>query len=449
MVLLALLSVAPLELGEVLDSVEAQFPALVAARADRTAAEGERQAAEGAFDPSWKTRATGVPVGGYPQVRVESVIEGATPLWGAQWFAGYRLGIGAFPDYYGERRTWSGGEFRAGVQVPLLRNGATDRRRVTLGRASLGQQASALFEAQQRLELRRVATVRYWEWRAAGARRAVAKALLDQTREREVQLARRATAGEVAAFEREENRRALIQREAAVVQAQRQVEQAALELSLFLRTPDGQPSVPDEARLRPELSSAQAEFPEGTAPEARPDVVRLELQKTQLEWEASFHRNQLLPGLDVGVAVAQDVGNSPGPAWNSLGKTELELTATLDVPVLWRAGLGRVKSAEAAVGKADAQLTLARDRARMEVEDARSGFKAAQRRVALAEDEVAAAERLERGERTRFELGESTLLLVNLREQATAEARLRQIDAWLDSHRAGAAMKAALGQLPR
>jgi hypothetical protein len=50
-------------------------------------------------------------------------------------------------------------------------------------------------------------------------------------------------------------------------------------------------------------------------------------------------------------------------------------------------------------------------------------------------------------EMRRFEAGEGTLLLVNLREQAAAEAALRNIDALAEWHKALAARRAALSEI--
>lgn len=439
---------APLSLGEVLTSADALFPALVATRAEADAADGERLAAEGGFDPVWRTRAWSVATGSYPQTRVDSVVEAATPLWGASVFGGYRLGVGKIQSYYTERETWSAGELRAGAVVPLLRNGPIDRRRATLARAELGQALAGLTVEQQRLELSRLAALRYWDWVAAGQRRAIARALLALAEARDAQLAARAGAGDVARFDREDNVRALLQRRALLVAAGRAVEQAALELSLYLRSPDGQPSLPDEGRLPlglPEVEALTADAPEA-ALARRPDVRRLHAQREQARVELRFLENQRLPALDVGVAVSGDLGAAPRPELAPLGPTELEVNAVLEVPLLLRGPSGRVQAARAAVAKLDAQLRLAEDRVRLELRDAASALAAAQERVALARSEVEAAAVLERGERTRFELGETSLLFVNLREQASAEARLREVDALLDAHRAGAALRVAAGE---
>jgi outer membrane protein TolC len=442
---------APLSLGEVLAAADAAFPSLVATRADVDAADGERLTAAGGFDPTWKTKATGVPVSGYPQARVDSVIEAPTPLWGASFFAGYRWGAGTFQDYYAGRETWTGGEVRAGASVPLLRNGPIDKRRAALAKAELQQRLAGLSLEQARLEVARLAAVRYWDWVAAGRKREVARALLKLAKDRDAQLSSRATAGDVAVFDRQDNLRALVQREGLLVQAQRAVENAAFELSLYLRDAHGEPVLPDDSRMPPGLPEPEPSLLDQADVDAalarRPDVQRLLTKKQQLEVELRLQKNQLLPGLDVGIAVSRDLGVSPRPEAAKLGLTEVEVNAMLDVPLLYRAPLGRIQSAQAEVSKVDAQLRLARDRVAVEVRDARSALAAALERARLARREVEVAEQLERGERTRFSLGDSTQLFVNLREQTTAEARLREVDALADFQKAVAALRLALGEL--
>lgn len=446
--LAAVLAAGPLSLGEVLASAEEAFPSLVAARADVDGAAADRLAADGAFDPTWRTRAWNVPVGGYPQTRVDTVVEAPTPLWGATFFGGYRLGLGPFQDYYGERTTFSAGELRAGAVVPLVRNGPIDRRRASLARAELGQRLAGLSVEQQRLEVVRAATFRYWEWVAAGQRREIARALLELARTRDAQLEGRARLGDVPVFERQDNLRALVQREGLLVQAQRNLEQAGFELSLYTRDTGAAPVQPGDDRLPSGLPEPGEEPAAGaTVDDAlarRPDVQRLANQRRQLEVELSFAQNQLLPALDVGVTVSQELGQSPEPKYDKLGKTELELSAVLEVPILYRAPIGRVRSAEAALARLDAQLKLARERVAVELRDARSALQAARQRITLTRREIELAVELEKGERARFALGDSTLLFVNLREQFTAEARSRELDALLDAHRALASLRAAL-----
>jgi outer membrane protein TolC len=123
---------------------------------------------------------------------------------------------------------------------------------------------------------------------------------------------------------------------------------------------------------------------------------------------------------------------------------EFEFSAMLDVPLVLRAPIGRIRSAEAGLARLAAQLRLNRDRVAADVKDARSALDAAKERVKFNRQEVDVARKLEAGERQKFELGDSNLLFVNLRETQSAEARLREIDALLDYHRAVAAFRAAV-----
>ncbi len=439
----------PLSLAELHISSERAFPSLVAAQADIASVEGERLSALGAFDPAWKTRGWVTPISGYPHMRLDSAVEVPTPLWGANFFAGYRLGQGKIPDYYRERETLSLGELRAGVAVPLVRNGPIDRRRAVLAKADLSADVARYSLEQQRLDVFRAAAHRYWDWVAAGRRREVAKQLLQIALERDAQLATRTQLGEVARFDRQDNERALAQRRAQATQAQRSLEQAAFELSLFLRDDEGQPVVPAQTRLPnsfPSLDGPGA-WPEADVEQAlsrRPDVQRMVKQTAQQAVEIEFAQNQVLPGLDIGVVFTQDIGSTSRPELAPLSQPEIEVSALLDVPLLYRSTIGRLQAARAAQTRIKAQVQLVRDRVAVDIQDALSAREAAQERITYAGQEVTVALQLEEGERTKMELGDSSLLFVNLREQATAEARLREIDAWADLHKAHALLRAAL-----
>ena len=124
LVLAVLLGAAPLRgsaseltLAEVLASVELSYPLFLSARLDRDLAEAELRAARGGFDPIWKTRAQIAPFGYYEYQRLDTYLEIPTPLYGATFSGGYRLGRGKIPDYDGKQETLSGGEVRAGLSV--------------------------------------------------------------------------------------------------------------------------------------------------------------------------------------------------------------------------------------------------------------------------------------------------------------------------------------------
>jgi outer membrane protein TolC len=403
--------------------------------------------------------------GYYDYGRVDIAVEQPTPFWGTSLIAGWRFGqgfspsgsgeYGGIPSYYGNLATFDAGEIRAGVSVPLWRNGPIDRRRASIRRAELGQRIASLSTEQQKIEAARAAAHRYWEWVAAGARVAIARDWYEIAKTRDAALGERAARGDIPAFEQLENRRTLIQREGAVVAATRSLEQAAIELSMYLRDARGEPVLASSSRLPPafpdaaEPSGMNVEASIERAHGARPEPARLSAQREQFDVERRFAENQMVPGIDLSLVGAKDLGSATAGMTEKQGAPRLEVGLTIDIPIPNRAARGRVAAARAGAEKVDVQARLVRDRIAADVRDAASASRAARLRVDVAHREVADAEELEAGERRRFELGDSTLLIVNLREQATAEARIREVDAKSDFHRAMASYRAALGELGR
>ncbi|MEY4578644.1 MAG: hypothetical protein RL701_3347 [Pseudomonadota bacterium] len=442
-------SMMPLRLDDVLASVERTFPLLKAAELDRAIATGDTLSAEGGFDVSWKTRATVTPVGYYENVRIESMFEKPTSLWGVSTFAGWKLGTGQFPIYDGRLQTLEYGELRAGVNVPLWRNSSIDRRRANLGRAELGKDIAALSIAEQRIQVRRAAAHRYWAWVAAGRRLVIAKELLQNVEGRDAGLGARVDGGDLPRVERTDNARAIEQRKAQIAVAQRGLEQAGIELALFLRDAEGKPLPPAPDRMPqnfPEPSAApmggsDLSFALSTRPEAR----RFQLQLRQNQVELDWAQNQLTPGIDLQLAGSQDFGRRL-EARPDLSKPVFEVSLLLDIPIQTRFMRGRRDVAAATVMRIGHQQAFARDRIEADVRDAHSGIRGAWDRIEAAKREVMLAVELEQAERTRFEQGDSHLLIVNIREQQTAEAELREIEAFFDYHRAVADLKAARGE---
>lgn len=436
-----------LGLDEVLRSVETSYPLLRAAELDRDIADGDLLAAQGGFDATWKTRASSTPLGYYNYHRVDSVVEVPTTLWGSTFFGGYRIGRGDFPSYYGSYETLSKGEFRAGVSVPVVRNGPTDRRRATIARAEAGQIIADKSVDQARLDLARTATTRYWDWVAAGRRLATVKKLLATAVERDAGLAARVQRGDLPAIERVDNQRTILSRQSQLVTAERQLQQAGFELALYLRGADGSPVQPSPDRLPeglPEptaLAGNEADLI-AAALAKRPEMARFEAQRRQLQAEVAYAKNQRLPAVDLQIVGSRDFG---ADAVYARRPTVLEASVLIDIPLQNRAATGRADAATAQLARLEAQARFARDRITTDVRDARSAIETARQRVDVARREVSLAVELERAERSRFELGDSTLLVVNLREQATADAALREIDALLDYQRAAASRRAAQG----
>jgi outer membrane protein TolC len=107
-----------------------------------------------------------------------------------------------------------------------------------------------------------------------------------------------------------------------------------------------------------------------------------------------------------------------------------------------------VQTAESQRERTELQRDLLRQRIEIDLKNAKRGLEVASVRFSISKREYELALHLEDGERKRFKNGESSILTVNLREQATAEARLRMIETLADAHRNHLALKTLIGTIP-
>lgn len=427
----------PLTLREVLESVDRHHPTIDGLQQRVVAAEGARLAAQGGFDPLLAARGSAL-AGYYQYGRLDVSIQQPTPIYGASFIAGYRLGRPfdeSFPGYYGYDRTLDGGEVRVGVTVPLLRDGSTDARRAGVSRAEYTVNAASGELEARRLRLLLAASEAYFRWVTAGQRYAVVSQLLALADERDTQLAQRIAAGAIPAIERLENRRAILERRGALVAARRQLERTAIQLSLYLRDGNGAPIVARASAVPVEFPALQPiSLDEAAAIELavsrRPELARTRNQRDAARIAAELAQNQLLPRLDISLTGSVDLGTTSDAALrDQLSPPVGEGLLTFSMPLALREPRGRLAAARAEVAVLEAELELARDTIAIEVRDALSAIAAARENAALAHDGAEVSAQLAQAERTRFEGGLTTLFIVNLREASAAEASIRELDA--------------------
>lgn len=442
-----------LTLDTVVQSALESFPSLLAAARRKDMAAGEKLAAEGGFDTSLKLQSRSSVAGIYENEMVDVGFEQPTPYWGATFFGGYRLGSGNFPVYEGKSQTADSGEFRAGVTIPLWRNRTIDRRRAGLAQAELAQLIAHHEYDALLLELQRIASQRYWDWVMAGRRLAAARELLSIAETRDAGLRARIASGDLPAIDATDNQRAILERRERVVAAERLLEQAAIQLSLYLRTPDGEPQLPQvedlpegfpEPRL-PERLDLRAATDEALS--RRPELKRLEQQRKNAEIERDLARNQRQPGVDLSLSGAQDLGVNPETQYYQINRTEMYVGVSVDLPVQQRVASGKIMSAEANLERIDADTRLIGDRIAAEVKDSLSALNAAIKRVRIASRHRETALQMEEGERSRYELGDSNLMFVNQRELASGDAAILAAEALNSFHKSVADYRFALGEL--
>jgi len=432
----------------VIDSVYASYPLLEAAFLSRAIADGEMLSARGAFDLKLTGGGTSGPLGFYKTNRFGT---GASqPLFsGGEIFGGYKIGRGNFQPWFGERETNNGGEFSAGIAVPLAQNRQTDARRAAFFRATYGRNAVEPGIQTQIIAFVWEASYSYWQWVAAGQNHQIARSLLEIAQQRNDGLRKRVNAGDLAPIELTDNRRLIVSRQAALIDARRKLQQSAIKLSLFLRTPEGRPTIPSEDQLPavfPEAASVDFERMDGDIQRAmsnRPELRFLDFSRRQFEVDLAQARNLYLPEVDAVLFTSQDTGAA---ASSIRDKTPFELEASLQVsvPLQRRKALGKIQSIEGKIAQLSAKVGFTQDKIATDVQEVYAALLAAIQRIARARESLELARTMEQAERRKFDLGDSNLLVVNLREKATADAARTVLQAMLDYFQAQADYRAAM-----
>ncbi|MEQ1633290.1 MAG: TolC family protein, partial [Planctomycetota bacterium] len=304
----------PLQLDVVLDSVIRRYPPYLSTLLERDLASGRLTQAMGAFDATLGAKVGGQVQGYYESTLGQSLLE--QPLaTGDTIYGGYRISDGNLPDY-DKNRTQDSGELVFGGRVPLLRDRSMDTRRTGVRQAEIDVMLADPTIARARIDYVRAATRTYFTWIAAGKRLVVAGELLRLATDRVESLQRGVDRQFLAPIDIADNERLIAQRRVFVQNAERQFQQVALELSLFLRDADDAPLVPGKERLPtdvPEPTRLQdaLDADVATAMRQRPELRRFQLLVDRARTELELAENQTLPSLDLVVEAARSLSNGP------------------------------------------------------------------------------------------------------------------------------------------
>jgi outer membrane protein TolC len=429
--------------------VYASYPALDAAARERQIAAGKELAKWGAFDSIVVADALSEALGYYENYRYEFGVKQYN--WGgAQTFAGYRLGRGSFEPWYLERETNRGGEFKTGVILPFLRDRDIDKRRAAVFKARLDRTAAEPLLQLEVIDAGRAASLAYWDWVAAGRKASIARENQQLAVDRQSGLETRVARGDLAGIALVDNERLIVSRRAKLIEAEQKLELAAIKLSLFLRDVAGTPLLATADQLPPNFPPV--ELTDGVAVDLdvtqalarRPELWLLQLESERAAVEIRQASNLTLPALDGVVAGSQDVG-APTSEKRDKSQFELEAGVQFEVPLQRREATGKLRAAQAKLAQVAAKRRLSEQKIVAQVQGARTTLAAAYAGQKQAERNVELARQMEDAERIKFERGDSDLLIVNIREQATADAAVLAVDAAATYFMARAQLHAAIG----
>jgi len=426
----AMAQVAPLTLDEVLLSSARSAPQIIEGLARVRQAEGRGVSAEGAFDTVFDIDSKARVAGFYDGTVIEGRVTRPLTDNGGYIYGGYRASDGRFPVYEDDYYTNQLGELKVGALFALLRDRFVDERRTRRSVAE-GDIDVARFETEMvAIGVQRRAIDAYQTWVAAGLRLRAYRELLSQAQQRQGGISRQVALGARPQILLVENEQNLLRRRALMLRAEQDFATASNALSLYLRDAQGMPMAVAPDRLPPDASALSSLPGVGPATNSmdRPDYRAVLSRIDQASARLVLAENDLLPRFDLRVEVGQDLGDT-GPGGLSRTPLEASVGFRFSMPLQNRAATGRVAEARAEIDALAQRRRFLREQIAVEVEAIVIAADAAERVVAIAQEEQRLADRLAQAERRRFELGSGDFFLVNQREETANDARVRLIDA--------------------
>lgn len=427
--------VSALTLDELLKSSARHYPSIQESRAGIEAQEGKLQAAKGAFDWELNQKAISRISGFYDGDFAESQItrrlaESATRIYG-----GYRLSEGGFPVYEDENVTLGGGEFNAGVALSLWRNRIIDEERFLFTDSSLELKQKRIDLLLTQMGVQYDAMQAYLSWVAAGRVLKVTESLLVLAENRQSAFKARISRGDLAQIYLTENQQYIAKRSADVNEANRHLANRAAKLSLYWRDDNGNPLIPAHTDLpgdfpKPQVFAIDLASEIERARSLRPDLIKLTIDTRRERNKMMLGENKLMPRVDLKVEGARDIGGNSFAQRQRTG-TEGKIGLNISIPLQRNTGEGLVKQSQQKIRQLEQESRLLNDQIATEIQIAANNYHIASENVKLAEKEINATFTMEKAERERFDSGAVDFFVLNMREERTGDARIKQIEAQL------------------
>jgi len=442
---------APLTIEEVLARIELTHPLLRATGLERAQARAKVLKSLGAWEPKVRnelevdraqtynlTNVSGAPnhlTGGY----VDSFLKIGHP-WGWEMFGGLRNGFGDHAMIQGVSSLllnrnvqspaiavpqdlqgfWPQQMFLIGGKFNLLRGFMMNEDYAAFQQAELSGPQAEIKVAQKRQDLYLAGAIQYWDWQVAVKQAAVQKQNLEVAEARFIQVEGQAKAGKVSPLDVVEVGQEVQRRKEATIAAQRQVEYEQYKLSLFLwengdpvtPQPEWAPEFTGETPLPTEEDIAAAKV---SAKEDRPEVRELAIELQMNNIDVKLAKNSLLPKLYI----------EGGPALGALyyfGGIGYRVGTMFSMPLFNREARGKAAHAQAEQERLTYEIWNKEQKVTLDVDNWVSAIVRARDKVRAATEAYRLAKVLEEGERKRFDLGATSILFVNKREQKAVEA---------------------------
>tara|TARA_R110001592_G_scaffold23259_6_gene91403 strand:- start:6763 stop:8202 length:1440 start_codon:yes stop_codon:yes gene_type:complete len=428
-----------LTLNDVLLSANSYYPDILAAQQELQQARADRLYAQGAFDIELQQNTRARTSGYYDGLSVAQKVIKPLRYSNAKLFAEYRISDGQLPIYEDEFVTLDRGEFSMGVSLSLLRDGDIDKNRLALINSDLNVDMEELRQETTINNIGVQAAIAYLNWVNAHKQLEVYQSLLKTAKYRHNAIQKRVILGSSAEIELLDNEQNILKRHSQVLNAENELELTSIGLSMYWRDQQGHPKKPSAEIQPPKLNDLAADIRIDMntlitdALLQHPEIQQIENALKQTENTNRFHRNQLLPNLDIYAKVGQDIGAGS----ETRDGLDSFIGLQFSMPLERRAARGKLDKSTAKIKQLNYLKQGLVESLSGSLHQAHAKYinKRSQAEVSLRRAEI--TKQLEQQEEKRAEQGASNIFLLNVRQENSAEAQVEAITDQLKSILAG------------
>ena len=356
------------------------------------------------------------------------------PIWvgGADLKVGYDRNVGQ--TLSDDIRTGTEGISYIGMTVPIGRGLVVDGRRATLRQARVFQDLADAERVKMINKIILTAAKDYWNWYFSYHQYRLSSDFYDLAQVRYNATTQRAELGEAAAIDTVEALVTLQDRQVGLAQAVLELRNARLLLSNHLWNQEQIPlELPDEAIPQPStgrvLADEELDQLVQLARQRHPEIIKFNFKRQQLQIDERLGREMLKPSLDFNASALFLGGfalNDPKKisGFSNLGNN-YKFEVDLYFPLFLRKERGKLQQIRIKQLQNDLDQKQVQRETINEVNAAFNDVKTLESQIRTQESAVRNQELLLGAEVMKFELGESSLFLVNSRESKLNEFRVK------------------------
>lgn len=350
------------------------------------------------------------------------------PTWfGVEVYSGYEQGEGV--NINPQRYTPDEGLVYAGVSVSLGKGLFMDERRAQLKKAKIYNELT--LEERRLLvnDLLLDASNVYWSWYAAAQKIKVVEKSIELAKVRFKGIKSSALMGESPTIDTLEALIQLQNREILLQNAVLEYENAKEALNVYLWNENQVPleisdriEPPSNEELFSKINVLQQEGKMDSLIHNHPYLKKNQLYINQLEIERRLKLEQIKPQVDLKYNAINEPVN--GDVFNAYSINNYKWGLTFSMPLFLRKGRAAVKKADVKIQDQKLELEYLQAKLKSSVNSAVNTWETTQTQINIYNQTVVNVEKLVEGEQKRFDVGESSLFLVNQREMSLIKAQI-------------------------